>query len=124
MKPSASWWSYKSPVVKEAMLSLYKEYGEQQVFHDYSLQLKKGGIYGIIEIEDGKIRMPFGALSGVGENAAKALVEGRDNSDGVFVSIDDFQAKTGASSAVVTALKEIGAFADLPETAQISFFGF
>lgn len=27
MKPSASWWSYRSPVVKEAMLSLYREYG-------------------------------------------------------------------------------------------------
>lgn len=25
IKPSASWWSYKSPVVKEAMDSLYKE---------------------------------------------------------------------------------------------------
>lgn len=75
-------------------------------------------------IEDGKIRMPFSALSGVGENAAKALVKGRDESDGNFVSVDDFQAKTGASSAVVTALKEIGAFGDLPETAQISFFGF
>src|SRR5699024_7928099 len=28
MNPSASWWSYKSPVVNEAMLSLYKLYGE------------------------------------------------------------------------------------------------
>ena len=28
MNPSASWWLYNSPVVKEAMLSLYKLYGE------------------------------------------------------------------------------------------------
>ena len=28
MKPSASWWSYRSPVVKEASDSLYKEYGD------------------------------------------------------------------------------------------------
>ena len=75
-------------------------------------------------IEDGKIRMPFSALSGVGENAAKSIVAGRDECGADFVSIDDFQAKTGASSAVVTALKEIGALNDLPETAQISFFGF
>lgn len=27
MKPSASWWSYKSPVVNDAILSLYNEYG-------------------------------------------------------------------------------------------------
>lgn len=75
-------------------------------------------------IEDGKIRMPFSALSGVGENAAKSIVAGREECGADFVSIDDFQAKTGASSAVVTALKEIGALNDLPETAQISFFGF
>ena len=75
-------------------------------------------------IEDGKIRMPFSALSGAGENAAKSIVAGRDECGADFVSIDDFQAKTGASSAVVTALKEIGALDDLPETAQISFFGF
>ena len=65
----------------------------------------------------------IGAMAGVGENAAVALAKARE---GVteFVSVDDFQAKTGASSAVITALKEIGAFGDLPETAQISFFGF
>ena len=28
IKPSASWWSYKSPVVNEARLSEYNEYGE------------------------------------------------------------------------------------------------
>ena len=28
MKPSASWWSYKSPVVKLANDSLYNVYGE------------------------------------------------------------------------------------------------
>ncbi len=75
-------------------------------------------------IEDGKIRMPFSALSGVGENAAKSIVAGRDECGADFVSVDDFQAKTGASSAVITALHEIGALEGLPETAQISFFGF
>lgn len=75
-------------------------------------------------IEDGKIRMPFSALSGVGEKAAQEIVRRREESDGTFVSVDDFQSKTGASSAVITALKEVGAFGDLPETAQISFFGF
>ena len=75
-------------------------------------------------IEDGKIRMPFSALSGVGENAAKGLETGRNDGKGEFVSIDDYQARTGASSAVVTALREVGALEGLPETAQISFFGF
>ena len=75
-------------------------------------------------IEDGKIRMPFAALSGVGINAANGLAEGRNDGKGNFVSIDDYQARTGASSAVITALKEIGSFGDLPETAQMSLFSF
>ena len=73
-------------------------------------------------IEDGKIRMSFSALSGVGENAARALAEGREGVDH-FISIDDFQLKTGASSAVVAALKDAGALKGLPDTAQISLFG-
>ncbi len=75
-------------------------------------------------IEDGKIRMPFSALSGVGETAAKGIEEGIKKHGTDFVSVDDFQTKTGASSAVVGALREIGALEGMPETAQISFFGF
>lgn len=73
------------------------------------------------EIEDGKIRMPFGALAGVGENAAIALAQAREgNSE--FVSIDDFAQKASASSAVIDALRQVGAFRDLPETRQMSLF--
>lgn len=72
-------------------------------------------------IEDGKIRMAFSALSGVGENAAKALAKGRAGVDH-FISVDDFQLRTGASSSVVAALKDAGALKELPDTAQISLF--
>ncbi len=72
-------------------------------------------------IEDGKIRMPFAALSGVGDNAAIALADARK--DGAsFVSVDDYAAKAGASSAVIDALRQVGAFRGLPETRQISLF--
>ncbi len=73
-------------------------------------------------VEDGKLRMPFSALSGVGGNAAAQLASGRNDGKGDFVSIDDFQDRTGASSSVITALKEAGAFGQLPEEAQISLF--
>jgi DNA polymerase-3 subunit alpha (Gram-positive type) len=68
--------------------------------------------------------MPFSALSGVGTNAARGLAEGQNDGKGDFVSVDDYQARTGASSAVISALKDVGALSHLPETAQMSFFGF
>ena len=75
------------------------------------------------QIEDGKIRMPFSALSGVGENAAIALAEARKKGE-TFVSVDDYAAKSGASSAVIDALRLVGALKHLPETRQISLFDF
>ena len=75
------------------------------------------------QIEDGKIRMPFSALSGVGGNAAVALAEARKDGE-TFVSVDDYAAKSGASSAVIDALRLVGAFKGMPETRQISLFDF
>ena len=45
--------------------NLYKEYGEQQVFHDYSLQLKKGGIYCIMGRSGGGKTTLFRILLGL-----------------------------------------------------------
>ncbi|MBQ6601675.1 MAG: PolC-type DNA polymerase III [Clostridia bacterium] len=75
------------------------------------------------KIEDGKIRMPFGALSGVGDNAAIALAKAREGTS-EFVSIDDFAQKASASSSVIEALRQVGAFGSLPETRQMSLFDF
>ena len=75
----------------------------------------------IYRIEDGKIRLPFGAIDGIGENAAKAIAKARDEG-GEFMSYDDLMARAGIGKSVVDALKEAGALGDMPESDQISLF--
>ena len=76
----------------------------------------------IYRIEDGKIRLPFGAIDGIGENAAKAIAEAKDDGNGEFMSYDDLMARAGIGRSVVEALKEAGALGDMPESNQISLF--
>ncbi len=73
-------------------------------------------------IEDGKIRLPFSAVPGCGENAAAAIQKAVEESNGEFLSIDDFQVQSGTPQSVVSALEDYGAFASLPKSTQISFF--
>lgn len=75
----------------------------------------------IYRIEDGKIRLPFGAIDGIGENAAKAIAKARDEG-GEFMSYDDLMARAGIGRSVVETLKEAGALGDMQEQNQISFF--
>ena len=71
--------------------------------------------------EDGRLRTPFVAVSGLGESPAWAVLEGRK--DKTFVSIEEFSAACPkVSRSHVEMLRELGAFGDLPETSQVSLF--
>ncbi len=72
-------------------------------------------------IEDGKLRPPFVAISGLGENAAFDLVSGREGK--TFLSIEEVAAACPkVSKTHIQMLKDAGAFGDLPDTSQVSLF--
>ena len=70
--------------------------------------------------ENGKLRLPFGALSGVGEKAAYSIYEAAQKGD--FVSREDFAVEAGVSKTIIQNLADLGAMADLPDTNQMSLF--
>ena len=72
--------------------------------------------------EDGKIRMPFASLAGVGGNAAAQLANARNDGGPEFSSIEDFEVRSGAGSSTIAVLKNCGAFGDLPDSDQMSLF--
>ena len=72
--------------------------------------------------EDGRIRPPFVSVGGLGESAAQDLArvmhEGHK-----FISIDQIaNACPKVSTAHIQSLKSLGAFGDLPDSSQVSFF--
>ena len=72
-------------------------------------------------IKDGKILPPFVAISGLGESAAWDIMEGRQGKQ--FLSIEEFSAACPkVSKTHLQMLKDAGAFGDLPDTSQVSFF--
>ena len=72
-------------------------------------------------MEDGKIRPPFVSISGLGESAALDLVRGREGKH--FISIEEVAAACPkVSKTHIQMLKDAGAFGDLPDTSQVSFF--
>lgn len=83
------------------------------------VDLYKSDAYKYI-VEDGKIRLPFSSLSGVGESAAQNLQESRK--EGEYLSIDDVQMRSRVTKSVIETLETAGVLNSLPRSNQMSFF--
>jgi DNA polymerase-3 subunit alpha (Gram-positive type) len=72
------------------------------------------------KIENGKIRLPFISVKGVGRTAAEELYKvSRQNT---ATSIDEFATLASVSRPVIDSLKEMRVFGNMPENSQITLF--
>ena len=72
--------------------------------------------------EDGKIRMPFNSLSGLGDTAADKIIAAREKYD--LYSVEELRLRTGISKSVIEILRRNGVLDGLNETDQYSIFQF
>ncbi len=70
-------------------------------------------------IEEDGLRIPFSALSGLGQSLAESIVEARQQSE--FLSIADLRERAHVSKPVVELLRRQGALKDLGESSQLTF---
>ncbi|MEA4911475.1 MAG: PolC-type DNA polymerase III, partial [Oscillospiraceae bacterium] len=71
-------------------------------------------------IEEGKLRLPFVAVKGIGENAARAMANAAEK--GGYVSAEEMLSAPGVTPSLIDTLDRIGALGTLPKTSQLSFF--
>ena len=70
--------------------------------------------------EDGKIRLPFISIPGLGESAAISIADTMKR-ENIF-SVEEFKEKSGIGKGVLETLRANGVLASLPETDQLSMF--
>ncbi len=70
--------------------------------------------------ENGKIRMPFNSLPGLGDTAAEKIIDARNSFD--IYSIEELREHTGISKAVIEILRRNHVLDGLSETNQFSMF--
>ena len=70
--------------------------------------------------EDGRIRMPFNSLPGLGDGAAEKIIAAREKYE--LYSIEELRLRTGISKTVVEILRRNHVLDNLSETNQFSFF--
>ena len=85
------------------------------------IDLYKSHATDFLPVDEG-ILPPLNALPGMGDNAAKAITEAREN--GPFKTVTDLKARTGITRSAAELLEEYGCFDGLPEADQVSLLDF
>ncbi|HPT84816.1 MAG TPA: PolC-type DNA polymerase III [Bacillota bacterium] len=88
-------------------------------FEFLPVDLKKSDAF-VFKPEDGKIRLPFSSLAGIGETAARNIAEVMAKEE--IYSIEDLRIRAGLSKPVIDVLAENGVLDGLSETNQLSLF--
>ena len=92
-------------------------YGESLGFSDEDYKAKNVKFLP----REGKLLPPFVAISGLGENAARDIAEGRRGKK--FISVEEFSAACPkVSQTHIDTLYAAGAFGNMPRTSQTSLF--
>ncbi|MBQ8689614.1 MAG: PolC-type DNA polymerase III [Clostridia bacterium] len=84
-----------------------------------SVDLKKSDASAFLP-ENGKIRMPFNSLSGLGDGAAEKIIKARDSYN--IYSIEDLRERSGVSKTVIEVLRRNHVLDGLSETNQFTLF--
>jgi len=71
-------------------------------------------------INEGKVRTPYAAISGVGQTAAQSLYKAIEEEE--FKTIEDVRLRTKLSTTNIDDLNSYGVFEGVPDSAQISIF--
>lgn len=115
MGHSASAKDKKLVIILELAMEMYA-----RGFVFYPVDIYQSDAQKFIVAEKGLV-LPFSALPNVGISAAQGIVQARQ--EAVFVSIEDFQIRTGLNKTAMDILRQNGCFGSLPESTQISLFG-
>ena len=74
----------------------------------------------VFNVVDGKIKIPFMAVNGIGKTAAESFDE--EFRKKPFTSIDEIKMRTKLSGTNLDDLKKYGVLDGMPDSAQISIF--
>ena len=110
--------SQKEADVADALMLVNEYY--QRGYEFLPVDIKKSHAKKYIP-ENGKIRLPFSSLPGLGDSAAENLMNAMKS--GEIYSVEELRTEAGISKTVLELLEKNGALDGMPKTNQLSLFG-